>query len=782
MLAWWTLLALQGGAAPDVTAHLDRTHVTAGDQLLVTIRARTRSAEPVRLTLPALTGFILVGSREITEVTLESLGGRVRTTTRELELRAQRPGTLVIGPVRVHQGSREVATPALTVTVDSAAPGLVTAGSAVARRLIAAAPPPARTDQVQLTVVIAGDSVRVGQQLDVIAAAWFPRELRLRLRRPPILTLQTPDGVWAYPGAAPSDVAASRLVRGRWLDLFVAHEAVFPLTPGRIVIPPATLDYAVPASFSFFSREDRYALRSDPQPVTVLPLPGTRGAADAAAVAQGLALELGVEPANGRVGEPMAVTAAVSGIGNVALWPELAIRWPAGFRVYPGETGTRVTARDGRIGGTKTFHYLVMPDSAGSFELAAIRYPYHDLVTGDMVAVTLAPRPLAVAPGTEPRAARALPPLARGSSPIWTDALARDLVPWGWLVLLVGPPLVAWLWRRRQGSEPVRAAEPAPVRLTRIGRLEHEFQAVLANYVPDPVARDGDGLGRALRAAGVETAVAEHVTRLRDRLRAARYGPRGLGDATALASELEQVLRALGADPTRVGRRIVAAGVLVALAALPLGTRPALAQALSAEALYDAGALRAAADSFAARATAQPRVAAHWYNLGATLYRAGADGKATAAWAIAARLAPRDPLVQRARELLPTPDAPSEPLLAVGPATPGEGALAAALGWVALWIAVAARRRRTILLTLTLFTTGAAGLAAREALRQARPVVIILNPATAVRVAPYGSASAAATIAGGAALTVERVYGPWLELRRDDGVRGWVLATEVKRL
>src|SRR6266852_514876 len=135
-----------------------------------------------------------------------------------------------------------------------------------------------------------------------------------------------------------------------------------------------------------------------------------------------------------------------------------------------------------------------------------------------------------------------------------------------------------------------------------------------------------------------------------------------------------------------------------------------------------------------------------------------------------------------ARELLPTPDAPSEPLLAVGPATPGEGALAAALGWVALWIAVAARRRRTILLTLTLFTTGAAGLAAREALRQARPVVIILNPATAVRVAPYGSASAAATVAGGAALTVERVYGPWLELRRDDGVRGWVLATEVKRL
>ena len=111
------------------------------------------------------------------------------------------------------------------------------------------------------------------QQLDVIAAAWFPRELRAQLRRAPIITLQTPEGVWGYPGAAPAEVAASRLVRGEWMDLFVAHQVVFPLAAGRIVIPPAAVDYAVPTNFSFFSREDRYSLKSDSVPVTVLPLP-----------------------------------------------------------------------------------------------------------------------------------------------------------------------------------------------------------------------------------------------------------------------------------------------------------------------------------------------------------------------------------------------------------------------------------------------------------------------------------------------------------------------------
>src|SRR5205807_972507 len=103
----------------------------------------------------------------------------------------------------------------------------------------------------------------------------------------------------------------------------------------------------------------------------------------------------------------------------------------------------------------------------------------------------------------------------------------------------------------------------------------------------DRSARAGRGAGdraargarvaaaRALRAAGVDSAVADHVKRLRDRLRASRYGPRGLGDVAELAAELAQVLRVLGAEPGGKGRRVVAAIALMALAAL---APPAAAQ------------------------------------------------------------------------------------------------------------------------------------------------------------------------------------------------------------
>jgi hypothetical protein len=94
--------------------------------------------------------------------------------------------------------------------------------------------------------------------------------------------------------------------------------------------------------------------------------------------------------------------------------------------------------------------------------------------------------------------------------------------------------------------------------------------------------------------------VADHVVRLRDRLRAARYGPRGAGDGAGIAAELERVLASLGHGEGRRRRTRHLATVAAALATA-LAAGGAAAQSLTAEPLYEAGALRAAADSFAAR-------------------------------------------------------------------------------------------------------------------------------------------------------------------------------------
>jgi hypothetical protein len=784
-----TVLALVQGGGAEVTASVDRIRLRVGEELQLTVRARTRTADPVEIMLPPLTGFAVVGSRDMTEVAFSGGTGSVRTTVRELQLRAQQPGALLIGPVRARQGGSVVSTDPILITVDSAANRAALSLSPLARALLESTPPPVsrRSDRVALTMLVPSDTVFSGQQVDVIAAAWFPRELRERMRRPPLLTLVTPEGVWAYPATTSSSggAALSRQIGGRWMDLFVTHQVVFPLTPGRLIIPPASVEYALPVTFSFFSREERFALRSDSIAIVVLPLPASAANPGTNVVGQGVSLELGVDPVSTRVGEPIDASLTITGTGNVALWPppEPGLRWPAGFRVYPAQTEVKLEPDAGRIAGSKTFHFLAVPDSSGNFVLPELRYPYFDPGAGRYVIASAGPRALVVAPGAEPRAARVLPPLIAPVGERPADRLTDGFGWQGWLAVLVIPPLLAGLVRRRARRSPSPEPRARSPEKSSLGQLEREFLAVLASHVSDPVARDGDGLGPALRAAGVDSAVADHVRRLRDRLRAARYGPRGLGDAAELGAEIQQVLRVLGAEGQGAQRRPHA--MIVSALLLGIGIAGAQAQTPSPEALFEAGALRAAADSFAARAALEPREAAHWYNLGATLYRAGADGKATAAWTLAARLAPRDAAIRRARRLLPPQDPVTEQLLTVGWATPAEWAIVGAAAWLVLWVAVAyggGTRRRVVLGLLAAVAVTCGSLGMLEWRRRDQPVVVVTGESAPVRAAPYGGASAATTIPAGAALLGGRSYGPWREVHRKDGIHGWVLEGEITEL
>src|SRR5207245_489405 len=117
-------------------------------------------------------------------------------------------------------------------------------------------------------------------------------------------------------------------------------------------------------------------------------------------------------------------------------------------------------------------------------------------------------------------------------------------------------------------------------------------------------------------------------------------------------------------------------------------------------------------------------------------------------------------MIQRARELLPAPDATSERLLTVGIGAPGEWGLVAAACWVGLWAVLARQRRpRALLLGLAVCMAVAGTQAARETLRRQQALAVVTNPATPVRGAPYGGASAVATPEAGPARRVDAPAG-----------------------
>jgi len=761
------LALLQGG--PELHVSIDQDHIAVGEEILYTVQAVSHSSDPMDLSVAPLNGFEIISRSERTEVSFSA--GPTRTTVLEIRLRAVRPGRWQIGPARAAQGRAVTEAAAIVVDVE---PNTVAAAPALNPRLgslLDKAPIPPR-GKAAVALVVSADSVTVGEQVDVVTAAWFPRDLRLQLRRPPTLQPPVIDGVWSYPQSAPAGIAASRNIGGTAYDLFVAHQVVFPLVAGRIAIPPAVLKYSTPLALQFFSQEERFALSSLPETLSVRPLPSAgRPAGFSGAIGSGLRLERRITPPAAHAGEGVAVELALTGEGNTALWPPPEMRWPRNVRAYVDRVEEQVSTNGGRVGGVKTFRYLVVPDSVGPLTLPAVNYGYFDLASHSYRYASLPTASLPVTASEASAATAALPPgLLPADSPGLAWRMARDIPDWAWLTMFLMPPVLLSLRGKRLRRTPARRP---PVE-TGLRAAEEKLDAVVRGLVPDPDQRSRTGLAAAVRAAGADGETASRVAAVRERLLARRYGPAGFSaEDQTLVDEVEELLHRLGGSLRGWSGRVASLVLLLGLC-----TGMLQGQAPSPEGLYEAGALRAAAEGFSRRAEQEPTVAANWYDLGAAYYRLGAKGRATAAWVRARRLAPREPNVVRALRLTPAPDAASSRLLWTPPVTPEELLLVGVLGWFAGWIGWVLRpriRERWIALLILSGTAAAGGLALRVWYR--KPVAVVLDQ-TSMRLSPHGRAPAVGSLEAGAAVRMVRSDRGWV-LVRSGRAEGWVSEDDV---
>ncbi len=780
MIAALALLAALQGPAPSVTATLDRSRLTVGDDVTLTITATGTSAAPIRISLPSLDGFQVLARSERTSVSISDT--TARTTTLELDLSAVRAGTFRLGPFEAEQGGRRARTGYVTILVESSAGAGPTGISPRLRAILRRAPPPRQPGEPALTLLVSDTSIYVGEQVDVVTAAWFPRDLRSRLRRPPTLTPPTLSGVWSYPQPTPPGIADSRKVGDTWYDLFVSYQVVFPLVPGPVEIAKASLQYSVPVAMQFFSQEQRYALESNSATLNVHALPDAGRPSDfSGAVGRQMTLSRSA-PATGSAGQAVAVDITLSGRGNVALWPAPTIAWPDSVRHYQDRTDDRMTSSAGMLGGTKMFRFLALPDSAGPLRLPALSYSYFDLDAKAYRTLTAPAMAVSIAPAPENESSRPTPPpllTRRGRAPAAAVWQSVPLPLWIALALL---PLAAWAglevrdWYRRRYRRRVSDQQPD------LPRSDRRLLAALRALVPDADVRTGPALVSALRAAGVDGDLARRIASVRDEFLAARYGTAGSARAEAqLAREMDQLTSSLGGTSRhreRRGRRLLV--ILIPLLLLP----PAFltSQVPSPESLYQSGAYRAAADGFARRLQEPGGTAADWYGLGAAEYRLGSDARARAAWLHAARLRPRHPSVRRALGLVPGPDAWSRRVTWVSPLTPEELALGALALWLLAWFFIFADRRRlrmggALALAASLVAGAAAGIVA---VRYGRGMGIVVAD-TPMRVSPHGRAPEVTSLGATQSVELRRQQDGWW-LVDAAGRSGWLPASVLARV
>jgi hypothetical protein len=636
------LALLQQAKPPELTVSLDRDRVAVGEEIRLTIRARSPSDAPLEVRLGSLDGFVIIGRTEATSVTRDPDVSRLKTI--DIQLRAARAGKWKLGPFQARQDDELAQVDPLTVEVTETGSAAVAAAlNPRIRSLLERARPPNKPGEVGLSILLSNDSVTVGEQVDLVTAAWFPRDLRLQLRRAPTLVPPNVQGMWSYPQPTPVGIAASRRIAGVWYDLFVAHQIVFPVREGRLLVAPAQMQYSVPLALQFFSQEERYSLTSDSALVVARPVPATgRPAGYGGAVGTDLTLERVITPATARAREPVRVEFIVRGRGNVTLWPPPVVTWGPTARAYAELVEERPETR-------MAVSLAASRSGTPLWRIRWVRWPFPRWSTHTSISVparsasrALNPRPCTSPRETRPR--RQARCRRRYSSPGGRRSVARWVIGSapadGWCSCCCRPS-VGSAGARCAGAVPHRE----PAHASGISGARSGSSSSCWKPSTDAIRITEPALIPALRAAGLDLETATRMVTLRRRLRELRYAPSIEVDAAPALEEWEVLRDALAAGSHR--HRRTKHGLVAGLSLLVLAA-PAAGAQTSAEAYYRQGSLQAAASAFAIRAEAQPAIAAHWYNLGAAQFRLGMAGDASAAWQRALRLEPRNGTVRRA--------------------------------------------------------------------------------------------------------------------------------------
>ncbi|HEX6536526.1 MAG TPA: SH3 domain-containing protein [Gemmatimonadaceae bacterium] len=663
---------------------------------------------------------------------------------------------------------------------------------------------------VNFRVLVSPDTVYVGQQTTYELGVFLDGSVRDRLRRMEAIAPEM-RGMMAYEPPAPLAGFPTRAVGARRYEAHVYQRAIFPLTAGRIAIPPARLVYAMPLSYSFFSREESYEVRSDSAVVVVLDPPLATRPPEWNGAVGSLTVTARFDTSASRVGDPVLFTVVVHGWGNVKLFPRprLEVSWAS---VVSADERVTLAADSLDIHGAKEFDWVITPRRAGRLTLPPVRYAYFDPAARRYAVAATPPLPLLVQPGAlaalpdsgaraRPRfavratyrGARALPPYAR--------PYARR--PFWWVLLLAPVPALALVLVRRERRPRARSAAAPAAHLRALAHrspapgareVRRAFLAAAAwrlGAAPGTIA-EPDALARAARRAGATASTVAGVAALLRDLDAAAFAPpphaAPVGDGAARAWRLYRDLDAESRRSPRTVRRtaaVLAALVLLAAgAARAVSTDPDAEQFARGVAAYERGRYAIAERDFASVADRVPRAADAWANLGTAALAAGDTARAAWGWERALRLEPTARDVRDRLAFLGI--GAGSGLGSVPPIPPVPLALLAAALWLAGWALVAgraARRRFGGALALAGGALGAAvALGAATALIDrrlaARDLAVVARDAP-LHLLPALGADRGADLRMGEVARVAEREGGWVRVIADGGREGWIDATSI---
>jgi hypothetical protein len=197
-------------------------------------------------------------------------------------------------------------------------------------------------------------------------------------------------------GAEPA--TERRTIEGKQYASFpLMQRVVFPTQSGTLEIPPVTFSMAFRLTTgdpfdAFFARASSpITLRSQPIPIEVAPLPSAGRTPDFKGAVGRFELSAAVSEEEVAAGDPVTLTLAIAGKGNLRSVGPPELSELKGFRAFDPKSEEKARAGASGLEGEKSWEYVLVPESSGVKEIGPWRFQYFDPAEKKYVTASVGP-------------------------------------------------------------------------------------------------------------------------------------------------------------------------------------------------------------------------------------------------------------------------------------------------------------------------------------------------------------------------------------------------------
>ncbi|MER3523504.1 MAG: hypothetical protein C4326_05395 [Ignavibacteria bacterium] len=384
------LLCLWGAVShaqePSLEASVDKNPVAIDDQFTLSfVLTNAGMSGGKNLKLPNLEKFhVMMGPS--TSTSMQIINGAVSSSvTYSYVLQPKEIGTFTIGSASIDIGNKTYTSAPITIEVVKGSPQ---ANQPKGRQGVSGDLDAQLSENLFLRASV--DKTRALQGEQIILT--FKLYTRVAVQNYNLNKTPTMTGFWSEDIEMPKQVQlTTETVNGKQYQVGVIKRmALFPTQPGTLEIGPMEITTLVTvrdrrswdpfdAFFSDpFGRQIEYVVKSEPLRIKVDPLPVGAPVSFKGAVGR-FTLNVKADRLEAKTNEPISVKVTIAGTGNIKVLESPAIEFPKDFEQYTPKVSDAINRREGKINGSKTFEYILIPRYPGKKVIKPVEFSYFDL-------------------------------------------------------------------------------------------------------------------------------------------------------------------------------------------------------------------------------------------------------------------------------------------------------------------------------------------------------------------------------------------------------------------